>query len=218
MANEKKVLRDYSTHMQKKTVKVERAEKPLMNILVFLCSLFALVSMLFPMVRAYVWSSELGLPPQQGIVYSVNLFDTLNMVFNGGESMDIGSVDDIKNDLNSNNIWNLIVGENTGEFNAAIDCVIVASIAGILVVLLGLAVLFLSMLGIVGAKKTEPIMKWLSLALLVVGVVYAVFCVMIYADATPLNVLNLRILSSFGGYLVAAFCLGTAVLPWCVKK
>lgn len=71
----KVVLRDYGNYLSKNEVKAERTEKPLMNIVVFLCVVISFICMVaFPLVKVLVWSNELGIYPQSRVYVFAELF------------------------------------------------------------------------------------------------------------------------------------------------
>lgn len=215
----KVVLRDYGNYLRKNEVKAERTEKPLMNIVVFLCVVISFICMVaFPLVKVLVWSNELGIYPQSGYTFSLNYFATLSLAGTEGSSIDIGSVEDFKEILEGNVIWSLIVGDNSAEFNKAIDNLTAAVIAGICVMVVSAALFVCSMLGIVGAKKTEPFVKWLSLAFFAVTCVYMVFTQVISAESVVVNAVNVKVISSGGSIAMSVFALGAAVSAWVIRR
>ena len=105
----KVVLRDYGNYLSKNEVKAERTEKPLMNIVVFLCVVISFICMVaFPLVKVLVWRNELGIYPKSGYTFSLNYFARFALAGTEERSIDKGSVEDFKELFEGKVIWSLI--------------------------------------------------------------------------------------------------------------
>ena len=220
MASKKNpVYRDYNQYKSElQTNKKIISSKPLMFTIVFICALLALISMFFPVFKAYVWSDQMGWPASKGLTFSANTYNIIRMVIENKSTFSPTPGGSLEEAIDSNPMVDMILN-GSDKYMDAITLIIVVTILGAILLLLTLAQFILSMCGIVGANKLILAVRIISVIAVVINIAWVICAAQIYISSGLFyESVSMTVKFSYGALIVSFFILAGCVSSFAINK